>query len=51
MRFNMVGDDGNAPRGNFPTYYADGFTDRCRGHHPIYYWIFNERLLHYFNII
>jgi len=33
---NLVGDDGNAPRGNFPTYYADGFTDRCQGHHPMY---------------
>jgi hypothetical protein len=30
----LVGVDGNAPRGNFPTYYADGFTDRCRGQHP-----------------
>jgi len=30
----MVGGDGNAPRGNFLTYYANGFTDRRKGHHP-----------------
>jgi len=28
MYFYMVGGDGNAPRGNFRSYYADGFTDR-----------------------
>lgn len=35
--FYMVGGDGNAPRGNFLTYYANGFTDRRQGHHPYIY--------------
>ena len=36
---NLVGGDGNAPRGNFLTYYANSFTDCRKGHHPLFFTI------------